>query len=85
MAQLDLFGSSRLASSVPREPDREKIRMLLSTAIEQLRTADEMPWRPAELRSWHHVFQNMTKWLPAEERAEFREAFDIEISRLRSI
>lgn len=68
MTQLDLFGSGRLTSSVPRKPDVERIRRILTAAIGELQGADEMPWTPAQQRSWHHVFQNMTKWLPAEER-----------------
>jgi hypothetical protein len=85
MAQLDLFGSRRLTASVPQKPDIDKIRALLNAALHQLRTADEMPWQPHQLRSWHHVFHNMTKWLPTKERDQFRESFEAQISRLQKI
>ena len=85
MAQLDLFGSRRLASSVPQKPDIDKIRALLTAALQQLRAADKIPWEPAQLRSWHHVFHNMTKWLPAKERDELRQIFQAEISRLQKV
>ena len=84
MGQLDLFGRSRLAAPVPQKPDPEKIRAILRSAIQQLRTTKEMPWQPAELRSWQHVFQNMTKWLPADERSELCRTFDCEVSRLQA-
>ena len=82
MAQLDLFGRSRARPSIPQKPDMDKIRMLLGTTLRELRAAKEMPWDTARLKSWHHVFQNMTKWLPAKERNELRKAFAAEISRL---
>jgi hypothetical protein len=82
MAQFDLFARGQLLPPVPQKPDVDKIRMLLDAAIRELRAADEMPWDSARLKSWHHVFQNMTKWLPAEERDELRRRFAAEISRL---
>jgi hypothetical protein len=84
MAQLDLFGRSRVAPPVPQKPDPEKIRMILWSALHQLRATEEMPWQPAELRSWQHVFQNMTKWLPAHERNEICRMFESEVSRLQA-
>jgi len=82
MAQLDLFSRSRLQRSIPQEPDLDKIRLLLNAALQELRAAHEMPWHSAQLRSWQHVFQNMTKWLSAKERDGLCRDFSIEISRL---
>jgi hypothetical protein len=58
--------------------------MQLSAALQQLRAADQMPWTDAQLSSWHHVFHNMTKWLPIEERESFRRTFESEVARLGS-
>jgi hypothetical protein len=82
MAQLDLFGTRRPLSSVPQKPNVDKIRMQLSAALEQLRAAHDMPWTAVQLNSWHHVFHNMTKWLPSEERDSFCRNFESEVSRL---
>jgi hypothetical protein len=85
MAQLDLFGSRQLVSSVPQPPDINDIRALLNATLEQLRGATEMPWRATELNSWRHVFQNMTKWLPFEEGEQLRRAFEEQNSRLKAV
>ena len=83
MAQLDLFGRSRMNPVVPQKPDLQKIRLLLGAALQELRAAKEMPWEASRLRSWHHVFQNMTKWLPPEERDEICRDFETQIARLQ--
>jgi hypothetical protein len=85
MAQLDLFGAGRFVSSVPQQPNIDKIRALLNATLEQLRVAHKMPWQPAELNSWRHVFRNMTKWLPADEGEKFRQAFEEQNSRLQNV
>jgi hypothetical protein len=83
MAQLDLFGRGRVGPLPSQAPDIERIRIVLTTAIRELAEANEMPWEPNALRSWRHVFQNMTKWLSAEEGQKLRREFETQIARLQ--
>jgi hypothetical protein len=83
MTQLDLFGCQPATPSAPQTPDTDRIRTLLMETLEQLRAAEKLPWDAAQLRSWDHVFHNMTKWLPSEQRDEFIRNFEGEISRLQ--
>lgn len=85
MSQLDLFTSAKLSLSTAQTPDPDVVRQRLHTVLQQLRAADRMPWKPAELRSWQHVFHNMANWLPPEERDELRREFTAEITRLEHI
>ncbi len=83
MPQLDLFGTAQSDQIVSQRPDPERIRLVLAAALQELRKSESMPWDSARLRSWHHVFQNMTKWLPDEERESFTRSFNVEVGRLR--
>ena len=85
MSQLDLFGGAKQGSSPAHTPDAKAVRERLNTILQQLRAANRMPWTPAQLRSWRHVFHNMANWLPPEERDKFREDFTAEIARLEEI
>lgn len=51
--------------------------------LETLRTTEEMPWNPWQLRSWQHVFHNMANWLPQDERDKLRQEFTKELERLQ--
>jgi hypothetical protein len=83
MTQLDLFSCKPAIPSAPQKPDTERIRKLLTETLEQLRAAEKLPWDAAQMNSWDHVFHNMTKWLPSEQRDEFIRNFEGEISRLQ--
>ena len=80
--QLDLFARSSGLRLVPREPDLERIRLILGDALRELQASPEMPWKQPRLRSWQHVFQNMTKWLASEEQERFLREFEGEVHRL---
>lgn len=82
MSQLDLFAAAKWATSIAQTPEPNAVRERLNVVLEQLRAADRMPWKPAELRSWRHVFYNMANWLPPEERDKLRRDFTAEIGRL---
>ncbi len=83
MRQIDLFANGRAATSIPQTPDPDEIRKRLTTVLQQLRNADRMPWNPAQVRSWKHVFHNMANWLPADEREKLRRDFTAEMERLQ--
>lgn len=85
MSQLDLFAAAKLGLSTGQTPDPNVIRGRLNAVVQQLRAADRMPWKPAELRSWRHIFHNMANWLPPEEREKLRRDFTAEIARLEHI
>jgi hypothetical protein len=89
--QLDLFGDKQ-------EPDEERgpaalepppaefvarIRIELETTLCTVRQAERLPWPDltratlAELR-----FHSIAKWLPEEEAAEIRAAFEAQMKRL---
>jgi len=83
MPQLDLFGSAVPPESISQKPNTERIRLTLGAALNELRAAEIMPWDAARLRSWAHVFNNMTKWLSDEERNRCLNDFHAEVGRLR--
>ena len=83
MPQLDLFGNIEPEQNISQKPDAERIRLILSSALQELRNAELMPWDAPRLRSWQHVFANMTNWLPEHERQEISRQFNSELARLR--
>ena len=83
MSQLDLFGNIQPEQNVSQKPDAERIRLILNSALQELRKAESMPWDAPGLRSWQHVFANMPKWLPEHERLEIIRQFNTELARLR--
>jgi hypothetical protein len=83
MRQFDLFAGARPRAHVPQSPDPDAIRVRLLDVLEQLRNTERMPWDPAQLRSWQHVFRNMANWLPPEEGDRLRQEFSREIERLQ--
>jgi len=83
MRQIDLFSAARVKLRVPQSPDPDAVRERLNEVLQQLRSAESMPWEGSKLRSWQHVFHNMANWLPAEERDRLRQEFSREIERLQ--
>ncbi len=86
--QLDLFGESQ-----PKLPDIEqratvyradpdKVRAELLGVLAKARAAQSFPWDAGRTLYWRTVFPQMTNWLPDEEAAQLRLAFDTEIRRL---
>ncbi len=82
MKQIDLFSGSKATEEVSQKPDPVRIRMLLGNALQELRQAGEMPWTAPQLRTWGHLFNNMTKWLPNDERSRLIQEYQIEVGRL---
>jgi hypothetical protein len=88
MRQPDLFDPDPQTDLFEDRPetkyvaDPEKVRLKLLAVLEQAKAADTMPWSREKLRYHQTVFPQMSRWLPEEEAAQLRFAFDTEIKRL---
>ena len=86
--QMDLFGESepelpgldRAASDYRADPD--EVRAELLRVLAKVRAAQSFPWDARRTAYWRTVFPQMTNWLPDEEAAQLRFAFEAEIRRL---
>lgn len=90
-AQLDLFGrpQGELEELLPQGFDAQRaelaprVRDELRSTLATVQAAERLPWPDltrttlAELR-----FHSIARWLPAEEAADMRAAFEIEMTRL---
>ena len=85
-AQASLFGIGEDRLQVPQQrflPDPEKVRRRLKALLEQVRSAEKMPWPERDARMWQIVFPNMAKWLPDDEADQLRFEFAREMERLK--
>ncbi len=83
--QGDLFAATASSIPPPEIPDPITIRARLHALLALVRDACEMPWEPSRARVQEHLFINMASWLPQEERDDLRQAFVVEINRLRGV
>jgi hypothetical protein len=79
--QSDLFGAEPVPSY---RPDPEKVRARLHKILAEARAAQTLPWEPTRLSLYRTIFPQMTNWLPDEEGAQLRFAFEAEIKRLEA-
>lgn len=80
-AQPDLFGVEPPPPAVFRaDPDR--VRARLQGIIAEARASAMLPWDRAQLRLYRTIVPQMTLWLPVDEAAEWRMAFETELDRL---
>ncbi len=77
--QPDLFGDSRLP---PYRPDPDKVRARLLKILAEARAARQLPWEPTRLSLYRTIFPQMTLFLPEDEGAQLRFAFETELVRL---
>ncbi len=77
-AQPDLFGGP--APPVYR-PDPDKVRVRLNKILAEARAAQTLPWEPSRLSLYRIIFPQMSLWLPEEEAAQLRFAFETELAR----
>jgi hypothetical protein len=49
-----------------------------------VRAAEKLPWDRDKLLVYRTIFPQMIWWLPEEEAAQLRFAFDIEMARLKA-
>jgi hypothetical protein len=88
--QLDLFGESqpelpgveRTAAVYRADPN--EVRAELLRVLAKVRAAQSFPWDARRTLYWRTVFPQMTNWLPDEEAAQLRFAFETEIRRLEA-
>ena len=79
--QPDLFGDDPPPPAVFRgDPDR--VRGRLEAIMAQVRTASVMPWNRNDLACYRMIVPQMVRWLPDEEAAQWRSAFEAELERL---
>ena len=87
--QGDLFKSdpqpslfSEEAGAVVVRADPDAVRVKLRRVIELARSSASMPWDARQLRYWRTVVPQMSLWLPEDEAAQMRLAFQTEVERL---
>ena len=77
-SQPDLFGEA----PPPYRPDLDKVRARLNKLLAETRAAGSLPSSRASL--FRTIFPQMTLWLPEEEGAQLRLAFEQEMERLKA-
>jgi hypothetical protein len=78
--QDDLFAGEKRQESYAADPQR--VRERLHRIIAEARAADVLPWDKQKLGYYRTVVPQMSLWLPEEEAAQLRFAFDQEVKRL---
>ena len=63
-------------------PNLDKVRARLEKLLAEARAAETMPWESSQLSLYRLIYPQMTLWLPDEEAAQYRLAFDAEMARL---
>lgn len=65
-------------------PDPDEVRAELHKILAEARAAQTFPWEPRRVSLYRTIFPQMTNWLPAEEGAQLRFAFEEELARLEA-
>jgi hypothetical protein len=63
-------------------PNLDKVRARLEKLLAEVSAAETMPWESSQLSLYRLIYPQMTLWLPDEEAAQYRLAFDAEMARL---
>jgi hypothetical protein len=63
-------------------PNPDKVRARLEKLLAEARAAESMPWESSQLSLCRLIYPQMTLWLPEDEGAQYRLAFDAEMERL---
>lgn len=77
----DLFGD---APPVAYRPEPDMVRARLNRILAQARAAATLPWDRARANLYRTIVPQMTLWLPEEEAAEWRLAFETEMARFEA-
>ena len=78
--QADLFGEDLPTPVYRADPD--KVRQELYKILAEARAAQTMPWDDRRILLYRTIFPQMTLFLPEQEGAQFRLAFETEMARL---
>ena len=86
---LDLFGETEpelpgVDQAASYRPDSDKVRAELLARLAKVRAAQSFPCDARPTLYWRTVFPQMTNWLPDDEAAQLRLAFDTEIRPLEA-
>jgi hypothetical protein len=88
--QGDLFDRDETDDVIENRPtpvyraDPDKVRAELHKILAEARAAQEMPWGPERVRLYRTIFPQMSNWLPEDEAAQLRSAFEAELARLEA-
>jgi hypothetical protein len=80
--QSDLFGGDTPTPEYRADPDA--VRAELHKILAEARAAERLPWEPKTVLLYRTIFPQMTNWLPDDEGAQLRFAFETEIKRLEA-
>ena len=80
--QADLFNEDAPAPEYRADPD--KVRARLHKILAEARAAQKLPWEPERVLLYRTIFPQMTNWLPEDEAAQLRFAFETEMARLKA-
>lgn len=79
--QPDLL-EDRPAQEYRANPD--EVRLRLHKLLAEARAADTLPWPQRKAALYRTIFPQMANWLPDEEAAQLRLAFEAELVRLEA-
>ncbi len=89
--QPDLFGHQPQpelfdADNAPPayRPNVDDVRARLNRILSEARAAERLPWDADKVLMYQTIFPHMAGWLPEEEGAQLRFAFDTEMTRLKA-
>ena len=88
--QQDLFGNDQPelfeAGEAPPayRPNLDEVRARLNRILAEVRGAEKLPWDQEKTLLYRTIFPHMAGWLPEEEGAQLRFAFDTEMERLKA-
>jgi hypothetical protein len=80
--QADLFGEDAPTPVYRADPD--EVRAELYRILAEARAAERLPWEPTRVSLYRTIFPQMTNWLPDDEAAQLRFAFETELKRLEA-
>ena len=87
----DLFGTPMQgdlfvnACAEPKwQPNPDKVRRRLDRILAEARAAEKMPWDWSQQSLYQKIFPDMTRYLPDDEAAQYRIAFEQECERLKA-
>ena len=80
--QTDLFDEDAPAPEYRADPD--KVRARLHKMLAEARAAQNLTWEPERVSLYRTIFPQMTNWLPEDEAAQLRFAFETEMARLKA-
>jgi len=78
--QAELFDEDAPAPEYRADPDR--VRARLHKMLAEARAAQKLTWEPERVLLYRTLFPQMTNWLPEDESAQLRFAFEAEMARL---